>query len=106
MRLGLAGWVSLLVVVLPSICSEEAMGGDPTTFDFNYFESLPRKEIVSAAQTYLNSRFPAGSDLQVLQKELVSLARDARGESGGAACTTNAITKDGLECHWSQLNGR
>jgi hypothetical protein len=47
MRSGSAGWVSLLVVVLPSICCEEAMGGDPTTFDFNYFESLPRKEIVA-----------------------------------------------------------
>ncbi|MGY3589971.1 hypothetical protein ACVIGB_010446 [Bradyrhizobium sp. USDA 4341] len=80
MRSGSAGWVSLLVFVFPSICCEEAMGGDPTTFDFKYFESLPRKEIVSAAQKYLNSRFPAGSDLQVLQKELVSAgAKCARG---------------------------
>lgn len=52
----------------------------PKSFDFKYFDSLPRNEIVSAAQTYLNQRFPAGSDLQAVQDELISAgAKCARG---------------------------
>ncbi|MCK1573906.1 hypothetical protein [Bradyrhizobium sp. 174] len=54
--------------------------GEEKTFDFKHFESLPRNEIVSAAQTYLNRRFPAGSDLQAAQNELISAgAKCARG---------------------------
>lgn len=57
------------------------MGEDHlNTFDFKHFESLPRNEIVSAAQRYLNRRFPAGSDLQAVQNELIFAgARCARG---------------------------
>lgn len=56
------------------------MAKDPKSFDFKYFDSLPRSEVVSAAQAYLRERCPLGSDLQAVQNELISAgAKCARG---------------------------
>jgi hypothetical protein len=96
-RSGSVRWVSLFVVAIPFICCGEAMGRDPKTFDFKYFESLPRNEVVSAAQTYLNRRFPAGSDLKTVQNELIS---------AGAKCA-RGVERQGVyyECHYERPAG-
>jgi hypothetical protein len=73
------------------------MAEGPKSFDFKYFESLPRNEIVSAAQTYLNQRFPAGSDLQAVQNELIS---------AGAKCARGVERRGAYyECHYERPAG-
>ena len=71
-RLRTARWGLLLVVAIALTCCGEDMRRDPRRFSFEYFDSLPRNEIVSAAQAYLDRRFPVGSDLHAVKSELIS----------------------------------
>ena len=69
----MARWASLFLVALASNgCGGESTDGGPKSFDFGYFEALPQKEILPAAQAYLDKRFPAGSALQAAQNELIA----------------------------------
>jgi hypothetical protein len=51
----------------------------PAHFSFQYFDSLPHSEIIPKAQEFLDERFPKGSNLQNLIKELVDAGAKCAG---------------------------
>lgn len=60
------------------------MFGPPQKFSFFYFESLPEKNIVPSAQEFVDKRFPPGSNIEDVTKELTAAGAEcSNGMSNG-----------------------
>ena len=68
------------------------MFGPPQKFSFSYFESLPEKNIIPSAQKFVDKRFPSGSNIEDVTKELTV---------AGAECSKGVSNDKGYyECYY------